>query len=166
MHTPSSCRCASAVGLAEHSNSLRIGQRPSLRSSFVPPPARSPSTASSAWMPSTPRPRVVSMHGTHSRQAAPGDPAQTYRRESYVPAGHASPLASAGALRKNKDQWRKNECAVAFRSPSRLRPAKTVGQCGKLMCCGLPPELRILLCSSVFWWNPQPPPTSATALAV
>src|SRR5258707_2704123 len=31
-------------------------------------------------------------------------------------------LASAGALRKNKDQWRKNECAVAFRSPSRLRP--------------------------------------------
>jgi len=39
MHTPSSCRCASAVGLAEHSNSLRIGQRPSLRSSFVPPPS-------------------------------------------------------------------------------------------------------------------------------
>src|SRR5258708_8873202 len=102
-------------------------------------------------MPSTPRPRVVSMHGTHSRQAAPGDPAQTYRREAYVPAGHASPLASAGALRKNKDQWRKNQYAVAFRTPSRLRPAKTVGAGGKLISWGLPPQLTILLLSSYFW---------------
>lgn len=52
---------------------------------------------------------MVSMRGTHSRQAAPGDPAQPYRHEFYVPAGNASPQSIAAAPRKNSSSvWKTN----------------------------------------------------------
>ena len=124
MHTPSSCRCASAVGLAEHSNSLRIGQRPSLRSSFVPPPSAFAQYGQLSVDAFDAGPRVVSMHGTHSRQAA----LVTQLRPTA-----ASPMCLQATLRR----W-----------PARARSEKQRSVAEKRMCSGVPQSIAAAPCKN------------------